>query len=44
MEEVHMLNAQGSLQLADLGAGILPSYESAALLTAATERREVVFT
>lgn len=44
MEEVHVLSAQGNLQLADLGAGILPSQEFAALLTAVTERREVVLT
>lgn len=41
MEELHVLSTQGSLQLENLGAGILTSQEFAALLTAATERREV---
>lgn len=44
MEELHVLSTQGSLQLENLGAGILTSQEFAALLTAATERREVVLT
>lgn len=44
MEEVHVLNAQGNLQLADLGARILPNQEFAALLTSVTEGWEVVLT